>query len=222
MGILDIIGPVMVGPSSSHTAGAARIGLYARRLLGAAPARAELLLHGSFAATGEGHGTNLALLAGLLGMEADDERIPKALEEAAAAGLQVAFGTTDLGEVHPNSVRLLLEGEGRGLDLCASSVGGGRIRVWRVDGAEVNLDGSYPTLLLLYPDQPGELAVFSAILANAGLNIATVKVDRTGRGMQALMQVELDQVPPAGVLQALRHLPQVDEVRFIPALGNGA
>ena len=222
MGILDIIGPVMVGPSSSHTAGAARIGLYARRLLGAAPARAELLLHGSFAATGEGHGTHLALLAGLLGMEADDERIPKALEEAAAAGLQVAFGTTDLGEVHPNSVHLLLEGEGRGLDLCASSVGGGRIRVWRVDGAEVNLDGSYPTLLLLYPDQPGELAVFSAILANAGLNIATVKVDRTGRGMQALMQVELDQVPPAGVLQALRHLPQVDEVRFIPALGNGA
>jgi L-serine dehydratase len=221
MGIFDVIGPVMVGPSSSHTAGAARIGLFARRLLGAEPVRAEIGLHGSFAATGEGHGTPLALLAGLLGLEPDDERIPHSDTLAAERGLDYQFETLDLGEVHPNSVQLRLTATERSLAICASSVGGGRIKVWDIDGFKVNLDGEYPTLLLVYPDRPGAVAVVSAILANAAINIATIKAHRTERGGQALMAVQLDEIPPTGVLDSLRHLPHFEQVRFIPALGFG-
>ncbi len=221
MGIFDVIGPVMVGPSSSHTAGAARIGLFARRLLGAEPVRAEIGLHGSFAATGEGHGTPLALLAGLLGLEPDDERIPHSDELASKRGLEYRFETLDLGEVHPNSVQLRLTAPETALGICASSVGGGRIKVWDIDGFKVNLDGEYPTLLLVYPDRPGAVAVVSAILANAAINIATIKAHRTERGGQALMAVQLDEIPPSGVLDSLRHLPHFEQVRFIPALGFG-
>ena len=221
MGIFDVIGPVMVGPSSSHTAGAVRIGLFARGLLGEDPFRAEIGLHGSFAATGEGHGTPLALLAGLLGMAPDDERIPASRELAAQHGLEFRFESLDLGDVHPNSVRLRLEGAKASLELCASSVGGGRIRVWDIDGFKVNLDGEYPTLLLVYPDRPGTVAVVGAILANASINIATIKAHRTERGGQALMSVQLDEIPPAGVLESIDHLPHFEQVRFIPALGFG-
>ena len=221
MGIFDIIGPIMVGPSSSHTAGAVRIGAFARLVLGAEPAAAVLDLHGSFAATGEGHGTPLALLAGLLGLAPDDERIPRAEELARAAGLDYRFETVDLGDVHPNSLRLRLSGGGAALDLAASSVGGGRIMVWNIDGFSVDLDGHYPTILLTYPDRPGAVAIVSAILANAGLNIATIKAHRTIRGGQALMTVELDTDPPANVLESLRCLPQFEQVRFIPSLGFG-
>jgi L-serine dehydratase len=219
VGIFDIIGPVMVGPSSSHTAGAVRIGLFARRLLGGCPASARIGLHGSFAATGEGHGTPLALLAGLLGLEPDDEGIPSAEDLAARAGLEWRFETVDLGDVHPNSARLELAWEGGTLDACASSVGGGRIRVWSIDGFEVDLDGQYPTLLLAYPDRPGAVAIVSAILSNAEVNIATIKAHRTRRGGRSLMAVELDQVPSEGTLESLRHLPHFEQVRFIPSLG---
>ena len=229
MGIFDILGPVMVGPSSSHTAGAVRIGAFARQLLGAPPVRARIQLHGSFAATGEGHGTPLALLAGLLGLAPDDERIPRAEALAEAQGLEYQFESMDLGdEVHPNSVQLQLEAApaepsapAPGLELSASSVGGGRILVWRIDGFPVDLDGQYPTLLLTYPDRPGAVAIVSAILANAAVNIATIKAHRTTRGGQALMTVELDAEPPAGILEAVRCLPQFEQVRFIPRLGFG-
>jgi L-serine dehydratase len=221
LGIFDIIGPVMVGPSSSHTAGAVRIGAFARRLLGEEPRSARIGLHGSFAATGEGHGTPLALLAGLLGMEPDDEGIPAAREIALERGLAFIFENEDLGDVHPNSVRLLLEGEEGPLEVRASSVGGGRISVWGIDGFDVELDGEYPTLLLVYPDRPGAVAMVAAILSNAALNIATLKAHRTSRGGQALMSVELDLEPSADIINALRHLPQMDQIRFIPALEFG-
>jgi L-serine dehydratase len=221
VGIFDIIGPVMVGPSSSHTAGAVRIGEFARKLLGDEPASAIIGLHGSFAATGEGHGTHLALLAGLLGMAPDDEGIPAAREIAADRGLDYRFEDIDLGNVHPNSVRLQLAAEGAALDVCASSVGGGRIQVWDIDGFQVDLDGVYPTVLLAYPDRPGAVAMVSSIISNAGMNIATIKAHRTSRGGQALMAVQLDLTPTAGVLNALRHLPSMDNVRFVPRLGFG-
>ena len=219
MGIFDIIGPVMVGPSSSHTAGAVRIGAFARMVLGTGPEHALIQLHGSFAATGEGHGTPLALLAGLLGLAPDDERIRNAETLAAERGLAYRFEPVDLGDVHPNSVRMRLEASGTVLELCASSVGGGRISVWDIDGFEVDLDGQYPTILLTYPDRPGAVAIVSAILANAALNIATIKAHRDSRGGQALMTVELDAAPPASVLESLRCLPQFKQVRFIPSLG---
>ena len=222
MGIFDIIGPVMVGPSSSHTAGAVRIGAFARMLLAEQPVSAILSVHGSFAATGEGHGTPLALLAGLLGMAPDDERIPQAREIAQEQGLQFRFEEADLGDVHPNSVRLNLTGDAGGtLEVAASSVGGGRILVWNVDGFETGLDGEYPTILLAYPDRPGAVAIVSAILANAFINIATIKAHRASRGGQALMAVQLDHTPRAEVLDAVRRLPNIDQVRFVPRLGFG-
>lgn len=221
MGIFDIIGPVMVGPSSSHTAGAVRMGAFARRVLGTEPATALIQLHGSFAATGEGHGTHLALLAGLLGLAPDDERIPRAEALAAERGLTYRFEAADLGDVHPNSARLQLEAPGASLDLAASSMGGGRISVWNIDGFTVNLAGRYPTILLTYPDRPGAVAIVSAILANAALNIATIRARRAARGGDALMTVELDTEPPASVLESLRCLPQIQQVRFIPSLDFG-
>jgi len=221
LGIFDIIGPVMVGPSSSHTAGAARIGAFARRLLGTEPKAALVQLHGSFAATGEGHGTPLAILAGLLGLAPDDERIPSAEALAAERGLACRFEPIDLGDVHPNSVRLRLEAPGTVLELAASSVGGGRISVWSIDGFQVDLAGQYPTVLLTYPDRPGAVAIVSAVLANAALNIATIKAHRDARGGRALMTVELDTEPDAAVLEILRCLPQFEQVRYIPALGFG-
>jgi L-serine dehydratase len=192
------------------------------------PARTAVIgLHGSFAATGEGHGTPLALLAGLLGLAPDDERIPRAEDLAREQGLDFRFEEVDLGEVHPNSVRLQVQAQpgpdagAKAVDLRASSVGGGRISVWRVDDFDVDLDGQYPTLLLTYPDAPGAVAIVGAILANAALNIATLKAYRTARGGQALMSVELDHEPSEGVLETLRSLPQIEQVRFIPRLGLG-
>lgn len=221
MGIFDIIGPVMVGPSSSHTAGAVRIGAFARRLLGEEPASAVIGLHGSFAATGEGHGTPLALLAGLLGMAPDDEGIPAAREIARERGLDFRFEDADLGDVHPNSARLQLASERAALDVRASSVGGGRIRVFDIDGFQVDLEGVYPTVLLAYPDRAGAVAMVTTILSNAAMNIATLKAHRTSRGGQALMTVELDHTPTACVLDALRQVPHMDQVRFVPRLGFG-
>lgn len=221
MGIFDIIGPVMVGPSSSHTAGAVRIGLFAHRLLGGQPTRCRIALHGSFAATGEGHGTHLALLAGLLGFQADDERIPQADEAARTAGMDFCFEVTDLGDVHPNSVRIQATSATSELEVCGSSVGGARIDIWSIDGFSTSLDGEFPTLLFVYPDRSGSVAVVSAILASAAINIATMKVHRTSRGGQALMAVQLDAEPCDEVLESLNHLPHFQQVRFIPALGFG-
>lgn len=219
MGIFDVIGPVMVGPSSSHTAGAARIGLFARCLLGRQPETAEIELHGSFAATGEGHGTHLALLAGLMGLATDDERIPEARNLAEEMDLEYRFLNADLGDVHPNTVRMRLKAGDSHLEIIASSVGGGRIQVSRIDGLSVDLDGEYATILLAYPDRPGWVSIVSALLANAQVNLASIKASRNQRGGQALMTIQCDQVPPQGTLDALRSLPGASWVRFIPALG---
>lgn len=221
MGIFDIIGPVMIGPSSSHTAGAVRIGLFAHRLLGRKPSHARIELHGSFAATGEGHGTRLALLAGLLGLSPDDEQVPSADVLATQMCLDYHFEDVDLGDVHPNSVRIQLIADDVELEVCASSIGGARINIWSIDGFTMSLDGEYPTLLFVYPDRSGSVAVVSAILASATINIATMKVHRTARGGQALMAVQLDEAPSEDVLESMRHLPHFEQVRFIPALGFG-
>ena len=138
MNLFDILGPVMVGPSSSHTAGAVRIGRMARSLLGQEPVRAQLLLHGSFASTGEGHGTHQALIAGLLGLAPDDSRVPDSFALAKERGLSFSFGSCALRDVHPNSVLITLEGDRGGhLEVGASSPGGGRIRVFQIGRAHV-------------------------------------------------------------------------------------
>ena len=147
MDIFEILGPVMVGPSSSHTAGAARIGSMARTLLGSTPVKAAIHLHGSFADTGLGHGTDRALVAGLLGMKPDDLRIPYAFEEAKKAGLSYTIDVVELRDAHPNTALIEVWGtEDKHLEMQASSLGGGRIMVDKLDGINVNFTGAYNTL----------------------------------------------------------------------------
>lgn len=195
MNVFDIIGPVMVGPSSSHTAGAARIGLVAQHMLGETVKEAEIYFHGSFAATGVGHGTDRALLAGLMGMACDDARIPDAYAIAEKRGLHYHFDTIDLGEeAHPNSVKLELTGTGgRTLEVVAASIGGGRIEIRETDGLKTVFSGDYPTLIVENDDHPGVVAKLLYILAEKNINIATVQLDRDSRGGHAVTVIECDQ-----------------------------
>ena len=218
MNLFDILGPVMVGPSSSHTAGAVRIGRMARSLLGQEPVRAELLLHGSFASTGEGHGTHQALIAGLLGLAPDDSRVPNSFELAKERGLEFTFGSCVLREVHPNSVLIRLEGDQEGkLEVGASSPGGGRIRVFRVDGLDTSFSGDLPTLVVHNTDQPGCVSQVTGALARRGLNVATLPLTRGGRGGSAVMVIECDQPIPPDAAPEVRDLPGILRVtRYTP------
>ena len=198
MNILDILGPVMVGPSSSHTAGAVRIGRMARTLLGGEPVKARIGLYGSFAETGQGHGTDRALVAGLLGMKPDDLDIPRSFEVAAERGLSFAFETVRLREAHPNTAVLTVEdARGKTLELQAASTGGGRIRVDRLNGVEVCFTGMFNTLIVRHQDIAGEVANVTRELADVKINIANMSLCRDRRGGDALMVIETDQrVPP--------------------------
>ena len=174
MSVLDMIGPVMIGPSSSHTAGACRIGLLARAILDATPEKADITLHGSFAKTGRGHGTDRALVAGLLGFRPDDGRLPDALAEAERAGLALAWSVADLGNVHPNSVRLTLDGGGRHTTVLGSSIGGGVVEIVEIDGVPVRFGGARHTLLVGHDDFYGAIATVTRVVADDRVNIAAL------------------------------------------------
>lgn len=204
MDIFDLIGPVMVGPSSSHTAGAVRIGYVARKLLGEEPKSARITLHGSFAATGRGHGTDKAIVAGLLGMHPDDERIPRSFELAWEQGLDFSFELRELRAAHPNTARLDLTGKsGRRLSMTGASVGGGRIEVRELDGIALSFSAEKPTLIIRNEDQPGSISIVSAVLANIGINIATFHVNRSSRGGQAIMVIECDSPVSQGTVNTI-------------------
>ncbi len=206
----------MVGPSSSHTAGAVRLGLAARRVLGVEVTKAKITLHGSFAATYWGHRTDVALIAGLLGMSMDDERIPRAMEIAREAGLEYSFESGDLGDVHPNAARITVEGAGDEIVIAGASVGGGRIKIFEVNGFEVGLDGTYTTLLTRHRDEPGVIAEITKVLAIHGINIAFLDVSRKSRGSEALLLAETDDLIPDLALQHVRRIPGVIVVRMLP------
>ena len=215
MNIFDIVGPVMVGPSSSHTAGAVRIGFVARKLLGEEVKKAEILLYGSFLATGKGHGTDRALIAGLLGMQPDDERVPFSFEEAKNAGMQFSFGEANLKEAHPNSVVLLLTGEsGKEIEIIGASLGGGRMKICKIDGYEANFCAEYPTLIVQNLDQPGCVATVTTMLSERGINIATLQLYRDSRGGDAVMVVECDREVSLDSIAWLECQPGIDRVTY--------
>ena len=194
MSIFDVIGPVMVGPSSSHTAGAVRIGYISRKLLGENIVKADIRLYGSFLATGKGHGTRKAVVAGLLGMKPDDMRIPDSLDIAASQGMEVTFGEAQLKDAHPNTVQMFLTGaSGRSLEVVGESLGGSRINIAQIDGINTNFSGDYPTLVVHNLDQPGHVSEVTAMLAHKGVNIAYMQLYRSNRGGEAVMVVECDQ-----------------------------
>lgn len=221
MSLLDMIGPVMIGPSSSHTAGACRLGLVAHHLLGEAPKDARIGLHASFAKTGRGHGTHLALIAGLLGDSPDDPRLPQAFEQAKAAGLHFEFEDVDLGDVHPNTARIVLKGDTQEVTVQGSSTGGGVILVTQVQGLGVNFSGASPTLLLRYADAVGMIARVTNTIAAAGVNIATLTCTRGARGGQALLAIELDAPLSPAALAFLSSWEDVNWVRLLPKLMDG-
>jgi L-serine dehydratase len=208
--LLDIIGPVMVGPSSSHTAGACRLGLLARGLVGGTPERARVELHGSFARTGEGHGTDKAIAGGLMGFRPDDERIRDALEIAEREQLDYVFEKATLADdAHPNTARITLERGSRSAVMTGSSLGAGRILVTEINDFRVEVSGNAHTIVLVAEDVKGSVAAIATILAEHNLNIATLRLTRRERGGDAFMVIEIDDVPSEGVRDEIRGLPWV-------------
>ena len=202
----------MVGPSSSHTAGACRLGLLARNLVGGTPQRALIELHGSFARTGEGHGTDKAIVGGLLGFRPDDDRLRTALEIAEGDGLTYTFAKVKLGEeneVHPNTVRISVERDERTAVMTGSSLGAGRILVTEIDGFPVEVHGNHHTIVLVAEDTRGSIARITTLLADDGVNIATLRVSRRRRGGDAFMVIEVDDPPGDEVRDHIRALPWV-------------
>lgn len=216
MNIFDIMGPIMVGPSSSHTAGAARIGYVSRQLLGEDLKKAEILLHGSFAKTGKGHGTDKAIVAGLMGMMPDDERIPDAFEIAKEQGIEISVGEALLKTEYANACLLNLESvNGRSLKIMAASLGGGRISIEQIDGIDTHFSGDYPTLIVHNLDQPGHVAEVTSTLAHKSVNIATLNLYRDKRGGYAVMIVETDQDIPETAIKWIEHLEGIIKVTYI-------
>lgn len=219
MDLFDIIGPVMVGPSSSHTAGAVRVGYVAGKLLGEPVRKAEILLYGSFLATGEGHGTKKALAAGLLGMKPDDYNISDSFEIAEKQGIEISFGEAELENAHPNTAVLRLEGRGgKKIEIQASSIGGSRINIDKIDGISTNFSGEKPTLIVHNLDQPGHVSEVTSMLAHKSVNIAAMQLYRSAKGQNAVMVLECDQPIPSDGLMWLGHMEGVLKVTYFSGI----
>ncbi|TYP72056.1 L-serine ammonia-lyase, iron-sulfur-dependent subunit beta [Paenibacillus methanolicus] len=213
--VFAIIGPVMIGPSSSHTAGAARIGRAARQALGEPPLVADIVLYGSFADTGQGHGTDTAIVAGLLDMDTDDARIPDAFGEAERSGLEVSLRMSDETQPHPNTAAIVLRGPSRRISLLGRSIGGGSVEIARIDRFAVKFTAVYPTLLIFHEDRAGVIADVSGILRCAHVNIGYMTVDRASRSGSVLTVIECDQAVPADALPLIRGLAGVSDVSVV-------
>ncbi len=221
MDIFDIIGPVMVGPFSSHTAGAVRIGYISQKLMGEQIKEANILLYGSFLDTGKGHGTNKAIVAGLLGMQPDDMRIPQSMEIAEKKGIKVTFGKSTLKEAHPNSAQIILTGiSGKQLEVVGESLGGSRINIAQIDGITTNFSGDYPTLVVHNQDQPGHVSEVTSMLAHKSVNIATMQLYRSNRGGDAVMVLECDQEIPREGIEWLKKVEGITKVTYLSQKGD--
>ena len=211
----------VVGPSSSHTAGAVRIGFAARQILDDDVAEAEICLHGSFADTGIGHGTDKALLGGILGMSTDDERISESYSVADSQGLKYRFSTVNLNFAHPNTALITLKGKtGKTAQVQASSVGGGRISVDVVNGVEMRFSGEYPTLIVESTDRPGFAAKVASFLAFNEVNIATINLCRMKRGGNAIMVMEIDKPVEKRIIEGLKGFVDIREVTYVDIYKN--
>ncbi len=213
--VFDIIGPVMVGPSSSHTAGAARIGLAARNLFGKQPAWAKIHLYESFAKTYRGHGTDFALAGGLLGFATDDPRMKKALDIAKEEGLHIEFIEDSASSVHPNTARVIVGDGKEELELVGISIGGGKIEIIELNGFELRLSGNHPAILVLHNDRFGAIASVTKILAKYRINIGHMEVNRKDVGKDALMVIETDQNVDDTILNELKGADHIIKVSKI-------
>lgn len=201
----DVIGPIMIGPSSSHTAGAVKIGRVARKFAKKDIRQVWIYLHGSFAKTHKGHGTDKALLGGLLGLDPFDERIKYSFDIAAAEGIIFSFIEADLGDVHPNTVRIVIENsKGEKISLQGSSLGGGAIKIFKLNDIDFNFTGDLPTIIVTYHDTKGMISKISSLLAQKGLNIAFMSVFRESKGKTAYAVIELDDRFDSGIREDIK------------------
>ncbi|MFW5855736.1 MAG: L-serine ammonia-lyase, iron-sulfur-dependent subunit beta [Bacillota bacterium] len=217
-GIFEVMGPIMIGPSSSHTAGAVKLGRAARYLFSKKIDKALINFHGSFAATYRGHGTDRAVVGGLLGFDPDDEKIKNSLQIARDNELEVTFNEVELRDVHPNTLQIILEKGEYSLKMTGSSIGGGDIRICRIDDYQVNIAGRLPTLWIVHRDRPGMVGIITSILGSYQLNIAYMQDLRMKKGKNASSIIELDQIVKKPVRDHLRQLDDIELVRYIPPL----
>lgn len=212
----EILGPVMIGPSSSHTAGAGRLGMAARLIANNDFVSATFYLHGSFAKTYRGHGTDRALVGGILGMEPHDERIKDSLKIAVENGIDISFIEADLGDVHPNTVKIVLKRkDGTSLSVTGSSVGAGNILIIDIDGDALELNGQYPVVIIKHKDRRGMISKISFAVALGNINIATLKVGRETKGEIATTVIETDNIIPESIINEIGKIEGVVSVRAL-------
>lgn len=216
--LFEIMGPIIIGPSSSHTAGAAKLGRLARLIFDNEIEEAEIGLHGSFASTGKGHGTDKALVGGLLGFKPDDVRIRESLTLAEENGVEISFYNVKLPDSHPNSVKITMKNEKNQLTIIGSSIGGGNVKVTRIEDYKVNITGALPTIWLIHEDKPGMVGLITSILGSYNLNIAFMQDFRKIKGTAASAIIELDQEVSKYTLNHLKNTNNIEKVRYIPAL----
>ena len=213
IGVFDILGPIMIGPSSSHTAGAARLGKIARSIAGEDIAEVTFMLHGSFAKTYRGHGTDRALVAGILGMEPSDERLRNSLEIAKEKNIKFLFKEADLGDVHPNTVKFIMRTVNNNYcEVMGSSIGGGSIQIIEVNENEVDFTGIYETLIVTHKDVPGVINSVTSILYSENINVAFMKVFRNQKGQEATMIFEMDNKVNDEIIENIKKLELVYNV----------
>ncbi|MBQ8144744.1 MAG: L-serine ammonia-lyase, iron-sulfur-dependent subunit beta [Butyricicoccus sp.] len=196
--VFDVLGPNMVGPSSSHTAGAAVIGFLAQKMINGPIVKVDFTLYGSFAKTYKGHGTDRALLGGVMGFETDDARIRNSFEIARERGIEFAFIPNDVEtEVHPNTVDVaMVNAQGQQMTIRGESLGGGKVRIVKINGVDVDFSGEYSAIIVVQRDKPGVIAHITQCLSNLGVNIAFMRLFREKKGHIAYTIVETDDMLP--------------------------
>ncbi|MGO2267231.1 L-serine ammonia-lyase, iron-sulfur-dependent subunit beta [Vagococcus salmoninarum] len=212
--IFDLIGPIMIGPSSSHTAGAARIGKIVRNIFGELPDEVDIWLYESFAKTYRGHGTDIALVGGLLGMEPDDERLAESLKLAHEAGMEVSFVPKKEKAEHPNQVTLKVKKAGRSMSVTGLSIGGGNIQISELNGFRINLSMGVPTFVIVHQDVPGMIAKVTKVFERQAINIGTMTVTREAKGDNAIMIIEVDERHAEDSLLELKKILNIHNVSF--------
>ena len=221
IGIFDVLGPIMIGPSSSHTAGAARLGKIARTIVNKPIKDVTFLLHGSFKETYKGHGTDRALVAGIFGMMPDDERLRDALLIAEKEGLEVHFLPADLGQVHPNTVKILMtDCDDINWEVLGSSIGGGLVEIYEINGNKVKITGEYPTIITCHDDIPGTVSKVSTLFYDNDINIAHMTLVRSQKGKDATMTFEVDNNVSEELIAAIKAVEGVNRVILINSLGG--
>ncbi|MBP5427089.1 MAG: L-serine ammonia-lyase, iron-sulfur-dependent subunit beta [Clostridiales bacterium] len=217
--VFDIIGPIMIGPSSSHTAGANKIGYLAKKIVGEEIKEVKFWLHGSFAKTYKGHGTDRALLAGIMGMLSDDERIRDAYKIADEKGLRYSFLEIEMENVHPNTVKMeIVSKSGNAWEIVGSSIGAGKVKIIEINGMQMEFDGEYYTLITTHRDLPGVVAHITNVLASGNVNIAFMKLYREEKAKDAMLIVEADQDIPDYIVEEIKSNQNVISVKVLKAL----